>query len=93
MSRTVGEMAKQKEYYGARLPFMPVVGCLYVNEGGGTFLCVAPDASENCTAVMQNTKSGWTFTAYGIGRYPDGRIDWDYSKGGRFIEERGGVEE
>lgn len=83
-------MKQKKEYYAARLSFTPISGCIYVNEGGGTFLCVAPDISESCAAVMQNTKSGWTFTAHGIGRYPDGRIDWDFSSGGRFTEERVG---
>ena len=30
------------------------------------------------------SESGWTFKAHGLGMYSDGRIDWDYSTGGRF---------
>lgn len=64
------------------VPFLPEVGKVYENHGGGTFRCMS--LKGGCTAVMQNTKSGWTFTAHDIVRYGDGRIEWGYSTGGRF---------
>lgn len=75
----------------------PAVGEVYTNRGGGRFKCVAqvePDTglyyhgggSSNTSAVMQNIKSGWTFTAKGIIQYVDGTIEWDHSVGGRFEE-------
>ena len=35
-------------------------------------------------AVLKNRETGWTLTANGIGRYPDGSIDWDFSTDGHF---------
>ena len=35
---------------------------------------------------MVNVRSGWSFLAHGVGIYPDGRIDWDYSTDGRFTK-------
>ena len=65
------------------VPFAPMPYIIYDNRGGGRFLCVRNCYNET-TAIMQNIKSGWTFTAHGIRRYPDGTIVWDYSTGGRF---------
>lgn len=75
----------------------PVVGQVYTNRGGGRFRCIAPSVAGpvfynatvgfiNSSAVMQNVKSGWTFTAKGITEYIDGTIEWDYSINGRFEE-------
>ena len=56
--------------------FKPVIGAVYTNKGGGTFLC--GDVWENDTpglsycARMTNTKSGWTFIAHGLVQYEDG---------------------
>ena len=78
---------KPREYYNTRKPFTPVPNAVYENEGGGTFKAVwwhgTADPTERI-ATMQNTRSGWTFTAHGIGIYEDGKIDWDYSTNGRF---------
>lgn len=71
-----------KEYRESRKPFTPARGTEYVNEGGGTYRCVGSGSSRAST--MMNVKSGWMFTAHGIGIYEDGKIDWDYSTGGRF---------
>lgn len=38
-------------------------------------------------AKVQNNISGWTFYAEGTNIYPDGSIDWDFSKGGYFDKE------
>lgn len=78
---------EKRAYLMTRRPFMPEQGKIYENEGGGTFLCVKEGGfMDEYNAVMQNVKSGWTFRAVGCGMYRDGRIDWDYSLGGRFEE-------
>ena len=64
------------------VPFLPEIGKVYENHGGGTFRCLS--LKGGCTAVMQNVKSGWTFTAHDIVRYGDDTIEWGYSTGGRF---------
>ena len=72
-----------KAYRDSRQSFEPTFGCVYENQGGGKYECIDRCAtSEN--AIMRNVKSGWTFTAHGIGMYEDARIDWDYSTGGTF---------
>lgn len=69
-----------------RKPYAPTEGFLYRNRGGGVFRCVS-NALGRTTATMVNVKSGWMFTAYGIGRYSDDSIDWDFSLNGRFVKE------
>ena len=59
----------------------PEPGKVYKNHGGGEFRCLSISDSS---AVMVNTKSGWTFTAHGVQQYEDGTIEWDYSTGGYF---------
>lgn len=70
-----------------RRSFTPQPGAGYWNQGGGVYDCISVQGER--IAVMQNRKSGWTFTAHGIGMYADGSIDWDYSTGGRFINDAG----
>lgn len=74
---------ERREYLNARQKFSPVEGNIYENEGGGKFICIR---QYDNFAVMENIKSGWRFTAHGIGVYPDGRIDWDYSTNGGFMK-------
>lgn len=78
-----------------RKPFRPQRGEVYQNRGGGSYRCLDDYSRFYCVsgfenlppmAVMQNTKSGWTFKAEGIVQYPDGTIEWDRSTGGRFEE-------
>ena len=69
-----------------RTPFSPEPGAVYENAGGGRYLCEKLLHGSHFNAWMVNVKSGWSFLAHGVGRYPDGRIDWDYSTGGRFGE-------
>lgn len=71
-----------------RTKFTPKKGKIYKNAGGGSFRCLrAGGFLPEFNAEMQNTASGWTFTARGCGMYENGTIDWDYSVGGRFAEE------
>ena len=72
-----------KEIKG-RAPFSPEPGKIYENEGGGRFLCQKLQYGSLFNAWMVNVLSGWSFFAHGVGIYPDGRIDWDYSTDGRF---------
>ena len=60
-------------------------GAVYENKGGGFYKCLRtmPDG-----AVMRNQKSGWQFVAHVITMYEDGTIEWDYSTGGDFREEK-----
>ena len=72
-----------REYRDSRKAFRPEVGGVYENQGGGIFRCLK---SGRDRSKMQNVRSGWTFQAHGVGVYADGRIDWDYSTGGVFVE-------
>lgn len=69
-----------KEYLATRKPLIVIRGEIYENAGGGVYLA---ETTGN-PAVLLNTKSGWRFTAYGIGIYEDGKIDWDHSSDGLF---------
>lgn len=71
----------RSEYYKARKSFRPEVGEIYENEGGGRYECIETGSTN---ALMRNEASDWTFIAHGIGVYPDGKIDWDYSTGGYY---------
>ncbi len=71
-----------------RTPFSPEVGQIYslASESGGEFYCERLQHGSAFTAWMVNVRSGWRFLAHGVGIYPDGRIDWDYSTDGRFTK-------
>lgn len=62
------------------VPFVPEVGKIYQNHGGGTFKCIQSGAAYS----FVNVRSGWTFNVRGPRRYADGTIDWQWSYGGRF---------
>lgn len=82
-------------------PLTPTVGQVYVNRGGGRYLCRAlvtdhgtqyfnaAGGSSSTTAVFRNVESGWTFTAKGVIQYVDGTIEWDHSSDGHFVDEEG----
>ena len=67
-----------------REKFSPAVGDEYINQGNGSIFRCVECLDEPGTAILQNTASGWTFKAHGLGMYSDGRIDWDFSTGGHF---------
>ena len=64
--------------------FVPTPGEIYENAGGGSYKCES--VNFDGSAWMVNVKSGWELLAHGVGRYPDGKIDWNYSTGGHFTE-------
>lgn len=76
---------EKRAYYATRQTVTLNPRIVYENEGGGFYRCLSSDPTVDI-AIMQNIKSGWMFVAHGIGIYIDGRIDWDYSTGGRFEE-------
>lgn len=57
--------------------FTPEVGKDYRGREGGRYRCIVPIFTGR--AIMVNTLSNWTFTAWGLRRYEDGTIVWDYS--------------
>ena len=72
--------------YDERKPFTPEPGKVYTNNGGGRFRCLSVVGTNE--AVFENVRSGWICKAHGIGAYPDETIDWVYSTGGHFNENR-----
>ena len=70
----------KKEYYATRRPIDCEPGNIYENEGGSLYLCTDYGYSNDSYDFV-NLKSGWKLTAYGVGVYEDGKIDWDYSTG------------
>lgn len=76
-----------KEYIQTRTKFIPEIGQIYENEGGGKYRCTGYYGKYfRDEPIMENILSGWTLIAHGVGIYEDGKIDWDYSTGGRFKE-------
>ena len=71
-----------------RTPFSPEPGRIYrlASESGGDFYGERLQIGSLFNAWMVNVRSGWSFLAHGVGIYPDGRIDWDYSTDGRFTK-------
>lgn len=67
-----------------RKPFTPSLGEIYTSVNGNQYHCDGLCADGS--AWFTNVRSGWHFNAKGIGVYQDGRIDWDYSVLGRFVE-------
>lgn len=66
-----------------RKPFTPECDRIYTNAGGGQYQCEGRNYPGGFR--FRNVISGWTLIAYGLGIYPDGTIDWDYSKGLYFL--------
>lgn len=71
-----------------RTPYSPEPGRIYdlASASDGKFYCERLQYGSLFNAWMVNVLSGWSFLAHGVGIYPDGRIDWDYSTGGRFTK-------
>ncbi len=66
-----------------RTRFTPRMGEIFKLTGtSAEYVCLKIAGKYN--AYLQNTKTGWTFLANGIGYYTDGSIDWDFSTDGHF---------
>ncbi len=59
---------------------------IYKNRFGSSYICLEA-SGEN--AVLRNTETGWTLEAHGVHLDEDGMIEWDFSRGGYFDEEKG----
>ena len=69
--------------------FEPVVGQIYENKNGISYLCrsVEHDCYGNYTRQAEFVScSGWYLTADCPRQYKDGQIEWDASYHGHFIE-------
>lgn len=65
--------------------FSPTLHKVYANKNGIKYLCLS--SSGKYEAIFQAvTKSKWTFTAHGCQMYSDGKIEWDQSTNGLFVE-------
>lgn len=65
-----------------RTPCILKAGKIYENDGGGWYRVLY--AYANNRAIVENIKSHWRCECIGTAIYTDGKIDWDYSKGGYF---------
>ena len=72
-------------YYRTRKRFLPAEGGVYqlAADYSASLRCIRA-YKKAARAILRNEASGWTVMAHGVGIYADGRIDWDYSTGGRF---------
>lgn len=74
------------------MPFLPEPGTVYSLPYGGKFKCLGITNRYQRNAMMVNILSGWTIEAHGIWRHEDdesaGCIEWDYSAGGHFDEQK-----
>lgn len=59
-------------------------GNIYENKGGGCFLCI--ESTERGITTLRNIASGWTLRAHCVTKYDDGKIEWDFSSDGYFVE-------
>ncbi len=84
--RTDGIRKEKKRPQTEREKFIPDVGATYPLNGydKSYYQCVQLCADSPYDAHMVNTVTGWSFVAHGLGVYPNGTIDWDYSTGGNF---------
>ena len=67
--------------------FTPETGKRYTNVNGTVYECRAglqEDLFDDGTAWFVSPK-GWAFKAINCVMYPDGTIEWDYSKHGHWI--------
>lgn len=61
------------------------VGKVYKLASGRPYKVLS--VSDDNSAVVVNTRSGWCCCAHNICLYDDGTIEWDYSTNGYFLDE------
>ena len=75
--------------FGDGKAFTPETGKRYRNVNGTTYECrlgLLDGEFDDGTAWFVSP-AGYAFKAIGCILYPDGTIEWDYSKYGHFIQE------
>lgn len=72
------------------VPFTPVTGEYYKNVNGIEYECRVGllDGEFDDGTAWFVSPAGWAFKACDCVRYPDGSIEWGYSKYGHFIDPR-----
>jgi len=77
--------------------FIPVVGQVYTNRGGGEYRCTGNFSYSDeerkqrslalgeHTAYMERITDNWTLCTHGVILYADGTIEWNYSTGEHFL--------
>ena len=73
--------------YNSRKSIIVKKGDIFTHTNGSQFICIDEDLTSN-RPTLQNMASGWTFQAVDVGAYDNGKIDWAYSVGGRFDEQK-----
>ena len=48
------------------------------HKNGWYFICI----EDGKNPTLMNVKTGWEMVVHGLGKYDDGKIDWDFSTGG-----------
>lgn len=67
-----------------------IPGLTYELTSGGTYRCMRPSFSTGYyEANLRRESDGWTLVAYGTRTGENGKICWDYSKGGHWEPEEG----
>ena len=70
--------------------FTPVTGERYRNINSEVYECRVGliDGEFDDYSAWFVSPRGWAFKAIGCQRYPDGLIEWDYSKHGHWIDQK-----
>ena len=71
----------------------PEIGQTYTLRSGGEYRCLWVNNTDlvhrgECSAVLIRDKDGWKLTAHGVQQNEDGTIEWNYSTGGHWSEEK-----
>ena len=73
--------------------FVPVVNRVYTNRNDKQYRCtgfVEGSCPWETVAYFTRLSDGWSLAAHGPQIYEDGTIEWNYSTGGHWAEEKGG---
>lgn len=71
----------------------PEIGQVYTLKNGGEYRCLWVSNTDRveqgeCSAVLIRDKDGWKLTAHGLQESVNGTIEWDYSTGGHWSDEK-----
>ena len=71
----------------------PEIGQIYSLKNGGEYRCIQVSDVDRveqgeCSAVLVRDKDGWTLTAHGLQKNANGKVEWDYSTGGHWSDEK-----
>ena len=81
-SKLLNDVFKEERTMQERKKFQPIAGRTYLNQNGTYYLCLR-EGEEKYSATFISPV-GWKLQAHDCREYPDGTIDWDWSKGEGF---------